>query len=309
MKVAIIGAGRVGSTIAYAVLLRQLCDHLIIANRTWPKAQGDALDLRHALAFCERPARVEASTIEAVEGCDILVVTVSVPLEKPMRSRMELGQGNVALFRQIIPPLAANNPDALFIVVTNPVDVMTWVCTHVSGFPSRRVMGIGTLVDSARFRARLSDEQQIHPEDLRAYILGEHGPHQFPVFSNAQAGSEHIDDNSAHRELFRQVVQDGFQVHQAKGYTNYAIATAASLVIRCIAFDEHRTLPLATCFDEWLGVRNNCFSIPVVLGRAGILRLLHPQLNPVERQEMLVAAGKVREAIEILAPEDARAKG
>jgi len=305
MKIAIIGTGHVGSATAYALVLKGLCDHLVLAGRNLAKAQGDALDLQHTLAFCERAMIIESAAFEEVVDSDILVVTASMPTSSPMSSRLELGPANVGLFRQLIPMLARNNPDAILLVITNPVDIMTYLATQISGFPSARIMGIGTLVDSARFRSLLSVEQQIHPDDLRAYILGEHGANQFPLFSTASAGSEPIDDNPSHRAIFNAVYNAGFDVYNAKGYTNYAIAAAACEVIRAIVYDSRRTIPLSTYLDDWLGIRDNCFSIPVVVGRRGIIRHLHPDLNRPEKKELEKAARLIKDQIDrLLLPED-----
>ena len=303
MKTAIIGTGRVGATLAYCLVLKQLCEHLLIAGRTGEKARGDALDLRHSLAFCARPMRIDACANDEVRGCDLVVITASVPMEGKAVSRLQLGAGNVALFRQLIPTLAANNPDALLLILSNPVDVMTYAASRLSGFAPGRVMGVGTLVDSARYRTALSRQEHIHPDDLRAYILGEHGPGQFPVLGSAQAGGELIGDTPTHRRLFQEVIDAAFQVYALKGYTNHAIATAAAMVIEAIAYDENRTMPLALRFDEWMGVRDNCFSIPVVVGRAGVARPLHPELNERERVDLQRAAETVKSALLALVPD------
>jgi L-lactate dehydrogenase len=294
MKIGIIGMGHVGSTLSYALVLKGLCKHLVLANRNVTKAQGDALDLQHTLSFCERPIIIESSLIEEVKDCDILVMAVSAPFTSSMKSRMELGPANVALFKELIPGLAVNNPQAIFIVVTNPVEVMTYLTYRLSGFASSRVLGIGTLVDSARFRSLLSRMEQIHPGDLRAYILGEHGPHQFPVFSHASAGSEQIVDNLPNRLICETVNNAGHEVHALKGHTNYAIATAACEVIQAIVYDDHRTMPLSVYFSEWQGIKKNCFSIPVVVGRAGVTRYLRPDLNLLEQKSLEATAALVK---------------
>jgi L-lactate dehydrogenase len=304
MKIAIIGTGRVGSSIAYALVLKQTCDHLVIAGRSYEKSRGDALDLQHTLAFCSRPMRIEASSNEQVTDADIIVITASVAADGQIfTSRLQLGDKNTAMFRELIPMLAANNPNAVFIIVTNPVDVMTYAASKLSGFLPNRVMGVGTLVDSARFRTLLSQEEHIHPDDLRTYILGEHGPNQFPLLSSAKAGGELIRDTPRHRELFTQVIEAGFEVYRLKGYTNYAIATATCMVIEAVVFDEHRTMPLSTRFDEWLGIEDNCFSIPVVVGRDGIIRHLHPEMNGDEQQNLRIAATAVKSTIISLIPD------
>jgi L-lactate dehydrogenase len=304
MKVAIIGTGRVGSTLAYALVLKQVCEHLVIAGRTYENALGDALDLQHTLAFCSRPKRIEGCTNEQVKDADIVVITASVaPDGQLITSRLQLGEKNVLLFRELIPMLAANNPNAVFVVVTNPVDVMTYAAFKLSGFTANRVMGVGTLVDSARFRALLSQEEHIHPDDLRAYILGEHGTHQIPILSSAEAGGEPLGDTPIHRQLFAQVTEAGFEVYRLKGYTNHAIATATCMVIEALVFDEYKTMPLATRFDEWMGIRDNCFSIPVVVGRSGVIRHLHPQLSADEQHALHVAATAIKSAIVSLIPD------
>ena len=304
MKIAIIGTGRVGSSIAYALVLKQSCDHLVIAGRSYEKARGDALDLQHTLAFCPRPMRIEASTNEQVLNADIIVITASVASDGQIfTSRLQLGDKNTAMFRELIPTLAVNNPNAVLIIVTNPVDVMTYAASKLSGFLPNRVMGVGTLVDSARFRTLLSQEEHIHPDDLRTYILGEHGPNQFPLLSSAKAGGELIRDTPRHRELFTQVIEAGFEVYRLKGYTNYAIATATCMVIEAVVFDEYRTMPLATRFDDWMGIQDNCFSIPVVVGRSGIIRHLNPEMNDDERQNLRTTAAAIKSTIVSLIPD------
>ncbi len=297
MKIAIIGMGRVGATIAFSIVMKGLCDHLILSNRTIAKATGDAIDLQHSLAFCQHSMQISSGSVAGAKNADIVVIATSAPMTKKMDSRMELGVANVALFKELIPVVANNNPDALLLVVSNPVDALTYLTTELSGFPSPQVMGIGTLIDSARFRVMLSQVEQIHPDDLRAYVLGEHGPNQFPIFSQAVVGSETINDNPKHREIFEQVIEAGFEVYHAKGYTNFAIANATCEVIRTIVFDEHRTMPLCTYFDEWLGISDSCFSIPVVVGRKGILRYLHPTLNDHEQQDLISNAKRIMDNI------------
>ncbi len=304
MKVAIIGTGRVGSSIAYALVLKQFCDHLVIAGRSNEKARGDALDLQHTLAFCSRPMHIDAVGNDQVKNADIIVVTASLSAEDHiMTSRMQLGEKNVAMFRELIPMLAVNNPNAVLVIVSNPVDVMTYAASKLSGFLPNKVMGVGTLVDSARFRTLLSQELSIHPNDLRTYILGEHGPNQFPILSSAEAGGERIQDTPRHRELFTQVIDAGFEVYRLKGYTDRAIATATCMVIEAIIFDECRTMPLVTRFDEWMDIRDNCFSIPVVVGRNGIVRHLHPEMNANELNSLRDAASAIKNAIISLLPD------
>lgn len=296
MKIAIVGIGRVGSTLAYTLVMRGLCDELLLINRRREIAEGDAHDLRHAVAFVDRRIDVHAGDIADSAGADIIAICASVPLQEQTTDRLALGPGNADLFRQLVPQLTAVSPNAVFLVLTNPVDIMTYLTIQLSGLPPRRVMGTGTLIDSARFREMLSDEIGIHPDDLRAYILGEHGPHQFPALSQAQVAGERIEDNEHRRQMFRDAVEAGHNVLRAKGYTNYAIAMAATLILEAMVHDTRRTMPVSTLIDGWLGVDDVCLSLPVVIGREGITRVLHPELNSAERQSFQQAALAVRTA-------------
>ncbi|MCS3903095.1 L-lactate dehydrogenase [Methylohalomonas lacus] len=298
MKISVVGIGRVGSTLAYTLVMRGLCSRLLLINRRAEIAVGDAHDLRHAVAFVDRQIEVDAGSIADSAGSDIIAVCASVSNSSSGTDRMALGPGNAALFDELIPPLAAASPNAIFLILTNPVDVMTYHALQLSGFPPERVIGTGTLIDSARFREMLSDEIGIHPDDLRAYILGEHGPHQFAALSQAQVAGERIENNEHRREMFRAAVEAGHEVLRAKGHTNYAIALAASLIIEAIVHDTRRTVPVSTLIDGWLGVNDVCLSLPVVIGRPGITRILHPQLNDEESAAFRDAGRAVRDAIE-----------
>jgi len=296
MKISVIGIGRVGSTLAYTLAMRGLCDELMLVNRRHEIAVGDACDLRHAVAFVDRQMEVQAGRLADTAGSDIIALCASVPRPAGETDRLALGPGNAALFRELVPDLAAASPDAVFIVLTNPVDIMTYHAIRLSALPPQRVIGTGTLIDSARFREMLSDDIGVHPDDLRAYILGEHGPHQFPALSQAQVGGERIEDNEHRRQLFRRAVDAGNNVLRSKGYTNYAIAMAATLIIEAVVHDTRRTVPVSTLIDGWLGVSDVCLSVPVVIGRQGITRVLHPDLNEEEREAFRQAAAAVAEA-------------
>ncbi|MCX8049355.1 MAG: lactate dehydrogenase [Methylohalobius sp.] len=297
MKISIVGIGRVGSTLAYTIALKGLCSELILVNRRPKIAQGDAYDLRHAMSFLDRPFEVRHGDLSATRGSDLIALCASVPTPAGLKSRLELLEGNVKLFRELIPPLAALSPHAVLLIVSNPVDVLTYFALKFSGFPPARVIGTGTLVDSARFRAMLSEEVSIHPEDLRAYILGEHGDHQFPCLSQAQAGGEHIVDNERRRKMFKEAVAAGYQVFSYKGYTNFAVSLAAALIIEAVAFDSKRTMPASVLIDGFHGISGVCLSLPVVIGRPGVTRILHPEFNQEEIAAFQRAAASVQAAI------------
>lgn len=306
MKISIVGTGRVGSTLAYTLVLRGLADELVLASRRPSIAAGEAADLRHALAFTEHAMRIGGGEIADTADSDLIVLCASVPWPTGERNRAALAVGNARLFSELVPSLAAASPNTILLVVSNPVDALTWHTWRLSGLPPARVIGTGTLVDSARYRALLSRELGIHPDDLRAYVLGEHGPTQFPALSLAQTGGEPIRDDAAHRRLFDDAVADGKLVFEAKGYTSFAISMGATLIIQAIARDTRRTLPVSTRINGWLGVRDVCLSVPVVIGRAGVLRVLEPPLSEAEASAFRDSAQAVRATVSEMSAELAR---
>lgn len=168
MKVSIIGTGHVGATVAFSLVVKGLCDDLVLVNRTHRKAEGEAADLQHAAAFVSRAINVTAGDLDATAGSDVIVFSVSAPADVNFRDRSLLATGNAKLLREWIPQLAERSPDCVLIMVTNPVDVMTYLALQLCDLPPERVIGTGTLIDSARFRSYLSDHLQIHPDDIRA---------------------------------------------------------------------------------------------------------------------------------------------
>jgi L-lactate dehydrogenase len=295
IKLSIIGAGHVGATTGFAVVMRELVDTIVMVNRTREKAEGEAADLRHAAAFVGRSIRVVAGEIEDTRGSDVIVLTHSVPTASRNEiNRMALADGNVALFRHWIPLLAQASPQAVMVVVTNPVDVMAYVTWRLSGFPPSRVIGTGTLIDSARFRSYLSDHLQIHPDDIRAYILGEHGETQFPALSVAATGGRTLDSDPMIETLFTRTRAAGVQVYRNKGFTNYGIAMATALVVESVVRDSRRTLPVSTLLNGFQGVRDLFLSVPAIVGAAGVVRTLNPPLSPDETKQFQHSADSVR---------------
>lgn len=297
MKVTIIGPGKVGMVLAYTLMLRGVAREIVLVGSDRVKAEGEALDLTHAQAFQQIPVKVRAGEIDDAAGSEVVAVCASVPMPSGLLSRNALAQGNADLMKKLLPQVAAVAPEAKLVMVTNPVDVLTWQALELTGFPRERVMGTGTLVDSVRFRELLSAMLHIHPDDLRAYILGEHGEHQFPAMSVAQAGGERIDDTPDRRALCERAKHFGIEVFKKKGNTCYAIGQAAAYIIEAILLDEKRTVPLSVKIDGYLDVSGVCLSVPVVVGRRGVERYLHPDLNADEAAQFRAAAAAVRGVI------------
>ncbi len=284
--------------LAYTLMLRGAAQEIVLVGANRTKAEGEALDLMHAQAFLQVPVHVRAGELSDCAGSEVVAVCASVPTPEGLISRNSLAEGNVALMRGILPEIARHAPDCKLVMISNPVDMLTWQALQLTGFPSERVMGTGTLVDSIRFRELLSETLSIHASDLRAYILGEHGEHQFPAMSVAQVGGEKIRNTPERRALFEKAANSGIEVFRKKGNTCYAIGQAAAYIIESILQDKKRTVPMSVRIEGFLGVEGVCLSLPVVVGKGGIERVLHPPLNPSEAGQFRVAAGAVRELIE-----------
>jgi len=297
MKVSIIGVGKVGSSLAFVLSLKNIIRELVLVGRNQDSVMGDVLDLRHVQLFVDVPTKIIGGTVEATADSDIIALCASVPMPRDMDDRMELAYANVKLLETLLPPLAAASPNAKLLIVSNPVDVLVHFAIRFSGFPPERVFGTGTLVDSARFRQLLSEEVGIHAEDLRAYILGEHGASQFPALSCADAGGEPIDATPARFALAKQAAEAGFEVFKRKGYTSYAISSAAADIIQCIVTDAKHTMPISLQLDGFCGIDDVCLSLPAVVGKVGIVRILHPKLNELEREQLRASAAVIRKVI------------
>jgi L-lactate dehydrogenase len=298
MKISVVGAGKVGTTLAFALSQRNFVQEMVLVGRHPDVTMGDVLDLRHAQSFVEVPTRITSGTIEDTDRSDILAICASAPMPADMHDRASLGPANVALMRELLPPLAERSPGAILVMVSNPVDVLTWFALELTGFDARRVLGSGTLIDSARLRHELSLEVGIHSQDLRAYILGEHGATQFAAMSCATAGGEAIDDTPKRRALIAHAVQAGMEIFRHKGFTNFGIALSVASILEAIALDTKHTMPVSVSVDGFLGVTDVCLSLPAVVGRGGVERILHPRLNEEESHAFQRSARAVRQQIE-----------
>ena len=301
-KVTIVGPGKVGMSLATFLMTSGVAREIVLVGSNHAKAEGEAMDLMHAQAFLQIPVLTRAGSPSDAAGSAVVVICASAPTPAGMTDRNALAADNAALLRSILPPLAAAAPNAVFLIVSNPVDAMTWLALEITGLHHSRVIGTGTLVDSARFRKMLSDAVRIHPDDLRAYILGEHGEHQFPAMSIASAGGEPIDDSPDRRHLAELAKQSGIEIFRKKGNTCHAIALAAASIVESILLDSKRTMPLSVRIDGYLGVHNVCLSLPVVIGASGVERVLHPPLNPAESLLFTSAAHAVRNVINSFSP-------
>ncbi len=298
MKISIIGMGHVGSTVAYTLMLKGLCKEMVLCNRNMDKAKGDALDLSQALSFVNHTSTIIAGEVEATAQSNIIIVCVSAPWQTNYTSRFDFTAPNITIFSTLIPSLMALSPNAKLILVSNPVDILTYFCIKHLQVPTAQVLGIGTLIDSARLRKGLSNHLNIHPDDIRAYVLGEHGNSQFAVWSKAFVGGKRIKQSINLQTLINDSVQTGYDLMAWKGYSNFAIATAVALVVESIYEDNKRTVPISTLVEDYYAISNVCFSIPVVISKNGIEQTILPELTLEEEAALQHSASILKNVLQ-----------
>ncbi len=299
MKISIIGIGKVGAAVGHALTIREMCKRLVLINRTRDTAEAEALDLSHASAFGDTLMDIHAGGVEDVAGSDIVVLCASVPAQPHAGwTRDELALQNWRLYGEILPDIVRRAPDAVYLVVANPVDVLTYRTIQATGLDPSRVIGTGTLVDSARYRMLIARETGVHPMDIRAYIIGEHGDSQVLANSIASIGGEPAESEFTDWNLFQEAVESAYKIFHTRGYTNYGVAKAVTLLVQSISQDACHTLPVSTLIDGVYGVEDVCLSLPCVVGERGVHRVLRPTLSQTEFDLFRASARAVRGVIE-----------
>lgn len=286
-KVAIVGAGFVGATAAYALMIEGLAAEIALIDVNRQRAEGEALDLKHGLQFVNTTKITFGSSYGLCKGADIVIVCAGLHQGKG-EARLDLVEKNAKIFREIIPKIAKNSPDCILLIVTNPVDVLTYLALKYSGFPKRRVIGSGTLLDTARLRYWLSRRFKVSPQHIHAFVLGEHGDTEFPVWSAANISGKPLRDFPEYsakvlQQIFKKTKESAYEVIAKKGATYYAIGLAITQIVKAILADRNDVFPVSTLVSNYYGVNNVCLSIPCVINRKGIERTIEPALNKHEQ--------------------------
>ncbi|WP_066911585.1 L-lactate dehydrogenase [Millisia brevis] len=276
MKIAIVGAGSVGSTLAYTALLRGTARSVVLYDIDTNKVRAEALDLRQGLQF------MPAATVDGSDDVDIcadaqVVAVTAGAKQKPGQSRMELAASTTSMLRTLMPQLVAVAPNAIFVMVTNPVDVVTYAAQRITGLDGAQLFGSGTVLDSARLRGLIAEHCGVAVQNVHAYIVGEHGDSEIPVWSSAVVGAVPVTEltTAAERDATAtDVVRAAYEIIKGKGATNYAIGASASRIIDAILRDEKRVLPVSTTVHDYHGISDVCLSVPTVVGAGGAERQL-----------------------------------
>lgn len=286
MKISMIGAGRVGSTTLYTLLLEGGVTEMVIVDVDKPRAEGEALDLRHALALTQN-CKISAGDYDATEGSDMVIITAGIP-RKPGDTRLDLLKRNTELMGGILDGVLKYNTDCYLFMVSNPVDVLTWQALKASGFPSNKVFGLGTVLDTNRFRALLGERLGISPDQVVAYMLGEHGDSMVPVTSSATIAGMPVAGFSGYspemmEELITATRFGGAEVIKRKGGTFYSVAPSIASVVRAVINDQKKILPISSLIDgTYDGLEGMTISLPCVVGKGGREAILKPNLSEAE---------------------------
>lgn len=306
MKIGVIGAGMVGATAAYAMVMRGVGREIILVDRDRKLSEAQAQDITHATPFAY-PLPVRAGGYEELDGAGIVVLAAGVG-QKPGESRLDLLARNAQVFAEILPQVLAVAPDAVLLVASNPVDVMTQIAARLSGLPPGRVIGSGTVLDTARFRGLLGGHLGISPKSVHAYVLGEHGDSEVLCWSGAIAGNAPIDDfanamgrpltDAVRAEIDRGVRQAAYRIIDGKGATYYGIGGGIARIAQCIEADERAVLAVSMVTARVETVADVALSLPRVIGAGGVITDLRPALDDGEHAALARSAAILKEAVD-----------
>ena len=297
-KVAIIGAGYVGSTAAYALLMDGAASEIALIDVNREKAEGEAMDLSHGMQFKPDTKISFGSDYKLCKDAEIVVLCAGAH-QKPGETRLDLVKKNSAILKEMVPKIVKNNKDCIILVVANPLDVLTYLTLRYSKFPSSRVFGSGTILDTARFRYMLGEYFEVSPDSVHAYILGEHGDSSFPVWSAANIAGVDLRhfrkySQKAMGKIYQKTKNAAYEVIAKKGATYYAIGLGIAKIVRSILSNKNNVLALSTYLKNYHGISGVCLSVPCVVNRNGIREQIIIPLNSLEKKQLKKSASVIK---------------
>ena len=313
MKVGIIGAGAVGSATAFALIMRGVARKIVLIDVDEKRAQAEAMDIAHATPFAFA-SKVKCGSYEDLSGAEVVIITAGAN-QKTGETRIDLLGRNVNIFKGIIPQVVKFAPNSILVIATNPVDIMTEVTLKLSGFPRERVIGSGTMLDTARFKTLLGYHLGVSTKSIHANVIGEHGDSEVLVWSNGDAGTVPIrqlaekQDKSITPDIMDEiddcVRNAAYKIIEGKGATFYGIAGALCRICQAISTNEYAILTISSQHNEVEGIKDVCLSLPTVLGKRGVHQVIYPPLSEDEHILLENSAIKIKEysekALEIIA--------
>ena len=313
MKVGIVGSGNVGAGAANAMVLRGVAREIVLVDINTKRAQAEAEDILHAVPFSSHAMVVRQGEYSDLDGCQVVVITAGVA-QRPGETRLQLLERNAKIFKGMIPQIIASAPDAILVVATNPVDIMTHLTAHYAaplGVPRRHVIGSGTTLDTARFRSILGRELDVDSEHVHGYVVGEHGDSEVLAWSMTTVGTVPLEDYAQARGIelsatLMQEVDDGvrraaYRIIEGKGSTYYGIGAALARIVQAIVRDQRSLLTVSVPVETIGDVHDITFALPAIVGGDGIISVLPAQLNDEEEALLEHSARTLREALDELA--------
>lgn len=306
-KLAVVGAGGVGSATAYAAVLRNTAEEVVLYDIAAQRAEAEGLDIAHAAQFASSAHVRGGGDIELVKDADMIIVTAGAR-QQPGQSRRELAGANVRILQSMLPQLMEQAPDAVLMLVTNPCDVLAVVAQEITGLPTSRVFASGTVLDSARLKWLISEKAGVATQSVHAVVLGEHGDSEFPLWSQANIGQVPLDEwpdengdqlftAEVKAELARKAMRAAYEVIEGKGSTNYAIGLSGARIAEAVLQDQQAVLPVATRLSDYHGVDGIALSVPSVVGAGGVQRVLQLPMTEAEEQQLQSSAAGLKESL------------
>ena len=303
MKVGIIGVGAVGSATAFALVMRGVADEVVLIDSNQKKAEAEALDISHATTFAFA-SKVYAGNYTDLQNAQVVIITAGAN-QKPGETRIDLMARNTTILQSIIKPLVQNAPDAIIVMASNPVDIMTDLALKLSGLPKNRVFGSGTILDTSRFKTLLGEHLGLSSKSIHAYVLGEHGDSEVLIWSNGDAGTLSVEDlaKDLHRPLTPEVkaqIDDNvrnaaYKIIEGKGATYYGIAGGLCRICQAISANENAILTVSSFHEDVEGVKNVCVSLPSVINQNGVECVIYPHLSAEEHELLKISAQKMKD--------------
>ena len=307
-KVAVIGCGFVGSSIAFSLMQRGIYSEMVLIDANHAKAEGEAMDLGHGLPYTAS-MDIYAGDYKDVADCSLIIITAGAN-QKPGETRLDLIEKNVGILKSIIPQITATGFEGILMMVANPVDVLTYAALKISGYPKERVFGSGTVLDTARLKYLLGKHLDVDSRSVHATIIGEHGDSELPVWSAANvSGIElnhfcelrgHYNHEASMEKLYEDVRDSAYAIIERKGATYYGIAMAVARIAECIVKNEHAVLPVSAVLEGEYGLSGLALSIPSVVGKNGIEKVLEIPLDEKESKALQDSAAQLKAVIDSL---------
>ena len=304
-KAAIVGCGFVGASIAFRFLQQGLFSHLVLLDANQAKAEGEAMDLSDGLPY-GAAMEITAGTYDDITDCGLVVITAGAN-QKPGETRSDLIEKNTAILQSVIGEITARDFEGILLIVSNPVDVLTYAAWKISGYPRERVIGSGTVLDTGRLKQLLGEELGVDSRNIHAFIVGEHGDSELAVWSEANVSGLDLEDFCRIRgraldkeemdRLYREVRDSAYEIIRRKGATYYGIAMAVGRIAACIVKDERAVLPVSVVLSGQYGLEGLALSIPSIVGRNGLKEILEIPLSGEERQALDASARQMKAAI------------